>query len=64
MNQNTIEPRINGILAYGSILFDPKEKINKAKTATSDTVTPFSVEFARVSGDSRGFAPTLVPFMA
>ena len=64
MNEDTIEPRINGILAYGSIIYEPKAEITNANADKErfPTVTPFSVEFARISGRDRGFAPTLVPF--
>lgn len=50
-----------GILAYGSLISDPREEIKKACTGIiQDVVTPFHVEFAR-SSNSRGDAPTLVP---
>lgn len=50
-----------GILAYGSLKYDPGEEI-KATTVSriKNVLTPFQVEFAR-SSRSRGGAPTLVP---
>lgn len=50
-----------GILAYGSLIFDPgKEIIEATVEVKCDVVTPFNVEFAR-SSKTRGGAPTLVP---
>lgn len=50
-----------GILAYGSLIGDPGEEIERARIGTVDGVlTPFRVEFARKSR-CRGGAPTLVP---
>ena len=50
-----------GILAYGSLLSDPRAEIEKAQTSiVQDVVTPFHIEFAR-SSTGRGGAPTLVP---
>ena len=54
-----------GILAYGSLISDPREEIEKACTGIiEDVMTPFHIEFARSStgkGGGRGGAPTLVP---
>ena len=54
-----------GILAYGSLISDPRVEIEKACTGIiKDIVTPFQIEFARSStgkGGGRGGAPTLVP---
>ncbi|MGH9427554.1 MAG: hypothetical protein ACRD2L_14780 [Terriglobia bacterium] len=51
-----------GILAYGSLIDDPGEEIDAAKTETikDGVTTPFRVEFARTSKERAG-APTLVP---
>lgn len=50
-----------GILAYGSVISDPREEIAAAGIRTKQGVrTPFNVEFARQS-KRRGGAPTLVP---
>jgi hypothetical protein len=50
-----------GILAYGSLISDPREEIRGATTETTrDVITPFKIEFAR-SSVKRGGAPTLVP---
>lgn len=58
MNQCT--PTL-GILAYGSLIDDPGDELAPIIThIIRDVVTPFSVEFARMS-KSRGDAPTLVP---
>lgn len=54
------EPTV-GILAYGSLIPDPKDELEKARTKIIQNVmTPFHVEFAR-SSNGRGGAPTLVP---
>lgn len=51
-----------GILAYGSLIGDPGEEIADATIHTvANVLTPFSIEFARQSGKTRGGAPTLVP---
>ena len=51
-----------GILAYGSLIEDAGEEIEKLTAAriTKDVETPFNVEFGR-STASRAGAPTLVP---
>jgi cation transport regulator ChaC len=50
-----------GILAYGSLIVDPREEIQSATIEIKKgIVTPFKVEFARTSR-TRGGAPTLVP---
>lgn len=50
-----------GILAYGSLINDPREEIdNVTAERIKDVKTPFKVEFARRSC-TRGGAPTLVP---
>ena len=61
MSQQSNDGPSVGILAYGSLISDPKCEIEKGSIRTIDDVmTPFHVEFARKSG-SRGEAPTLVP---
>ncbi len=50
-----------GILAFGSLLSDCGIEIKCATEGLIDVVTPFKVEFARLSGKTRGGAPTLVP---
>lgn len=54
--------RTLGILAYGSLISDPRAEIADAtiKTLTTGVFTPFAVEFARSSQTRKG-APTLVP---
>ncbi len=50
-----------GILAYGSLIFDPGEEIQSViDNFIEDVKTPFKVEFLRQS-KSRDGAPTLVP---
>lgn len=49
-----------GILAFGSLIDNPGEEIEKIEIDRIDCVTPFKVEFARISS-SRGNAPTLIP---
>lgn len=49
-----------GILAFGSLINNPGEEIKKLEFERIDCVTPFKVEFARISS-SRGKAPTLIP---
>lgn len=50
-----------GILAYGSLRYDPGEEIKAATVSrVKNVITPFKVEFARSSW-CRGGAPTLVP---
>ena len=65
MSEETQENRTVGILAYGSLISDPRKEIEKACTGIiKDIVTPFHIEFARSStgkGGGRGGAPTLVP---
>ena len=62
MTQQDNGGRSVGILAYGSLISDPKCEIEEGRTETIDDVmTPFHVEFARSSSRSRGGAPTLVP---
>lgn len=51
-----------GILAFGSLINDPGEEINKLEIARIDCKTPFKIEFLRISS-SRGKAPTLIPVM-
>lgn len=54
------KPKI-GILAYGSLISDPRAEIERTRTDTiHDVMTPFHIEFAR-SSNGRGGAPTLVP---
>ncbi|MBS1666321.1 MAG: hypothetical protein JST58_02995 [Bacteroidetes bacterium] len=49
-----------GILAYGSLIDDPGPEISPKIKATIDCITPFNVEFARMS-KTRDNAPTLIP---
>ncbi len=56
-----INNNVIGILAYGSLIEDPGEPIIQLLVKRIDTVTPFSVEYARTS-KTRGNAPTLIPF--
>nr|WP_294991441.1 hypothetical protein [uncultured Sediminibacterium sp.] len=49
-----------GILAYGSLINDPGEEINQHIIGMKDCVTPFNVEYARMS-KTRANAPTLIP---
>jgi len=49
-----------GILAYGSLIIDPGPEIGPLIVRRITTVTPFVVEYARLSR-TRGGAPTLVP---
>jgi hypothetical protein len=49
-----------GILAYGSLIVDPGVEIGPLIVSRVQTVTPFPVEYARLSRN-RGGAPTLVP---
>ena len=64
MTNQSDHTKIDGILAYGSVIADPgKEILDKlisSKGGIIDTFTPFHVEFAR-SSRTRGGAPTLVP---
>ena len=52
-----------GILAYGSLIADPGVEIGPLIGRRVQTVTPFPVEYARLSR-KRGGAPTLVPHPA
>jgi hypothetical protein len=46
-----------GILTYGSLIGDPGPEIEEVRTRTIEGLTtPFSVEFARMSGKTRGGA--------
>jgi hypothetical protein len=49
-----------GILAYGSLLADPGIEIHPLVVDWIGTLTPFPVEYARLSA-TRGGAPTVVP---
>jgi hypothetical protein len=49
-----------GILAYGSLIGEPGAELDRLVASRIATVTPFPVEFARLS-QSRGGAPTVVP---
>lgn len=49
-----------GIIAYVSLVHDPGPEIASLIVERVDVVTPFRVEFARLS-TSRVDAPTLVP---
>jgi hypothetical protein len=48
------------ILAYGSVIDDPREEIRAATIGMLDCTTPFNIEYARQSRTRKG-APTLVP---
>lgn len=61
MSKDTQNRTTIGILAYGSLISDPRAEIKSHHTEViKDVMTPFHVEFAR-SSSSRGGAPTLVP---
>ena len=50
-----------GVLAYGSLIKCPGWELDETTDRRiEDVLTPFSIEFARIS-DGRGGAPTLVP---
>jgi len=49
-----------GILAFGSLIDNPGQEIEKLEVERIDCETPFKVEFARIS-TSRSNAPTLIP---
>jgi len=49
-----------GILAFGSLIDNPGDEIAKATIAHQNCVTPFKVEFARIS-TKRSYTPTLLP---
>ena len=49
-----------GILAYGSLISDPGAEIAPLIVRRIQTTTPFSVEYGRLSGKTRGGAPTVV----
>ena len=51
---------MTGILAYGSLIDDPGEELQKVIVDRMNATTPFNVEFARMSSGRKG-APTLVP---
>ena len=56
MTEETQERPTVGILAYGSLISDPREEIEKAHTRIiHNVITPFHIEFAR-SSDRRGGA--------
>lgn len=53
-----------GLLAYGSLLWDPRSDLEDVLDLVSpihDVETDFAVEFARSSTRTRGGGPTLVP---
>lgn len=50
-----------GILAFGSLIHDPGAELKPKIALRIKTKTPFSVEYGRYSGKTRGGAPTLVP---
>ncbi len=50
-----------GILAFGSLIDDPGQEILDVENCRIDCETPFNVEFARKSGKTRSYAPTLIP---
>lgn len=49
-----------GILAYGSLINEPGDEIDPFIIERISCVTPFQVEYARMS-KSRDYAPTLIP---
>jgi cation transport regulator ChaC len=49
-----------GILAFGSLIDNPGKEINELEIERINCITPFKIEFARISS-SRDKAPTLVP---
>jgi len=53
-----------GILAFGSLIADPGPELAPKITMRIKTPTPFFVEYGRLSGKTRGGAPTLVPHEA
>lgn len=54
------QPRKIGILAYGSLIDYPGEEIAPLIVERIECITPFNIEFARLSS-TRSNAPTLVP---
>lgn len=61
MTEETTKKPTVGILAYGSLISDPRAEIESVRTdIIRNVTTPFPVEFAR-SSNGRGGAPTLVP---
>ena len=50
-----------GILAYGSLINDPGAEISKLISEEIQVMTPFPVEFVRIS-KTRGAAPTVAPY--
>lgn len=61
MSKGTQNRKTIGILAYGSLISDPRIEIETYHTEIiREVMTPFHVEFAR-SSSGRGGAPTLVP---
>ncbi len=61
MSDETQKKLTVGILAYGSLISDPRAEIENAQVSIiRDVMTPFHIEFAR-SSNGRGGAPTLVP---
>ena len=61
MSKDAQNRKTIGILAYGSLISDPRIEIETHHTEViKDMMTPFHVEFAR-SSSGRGGAPTLVP---
>ena len=49
-----------GVLAYGSLINDPSEELLPLIVEKIECITPFNVEFSRLSS-TRSNAPTLVP---
>jgi hypothetical protein len=48
-----------GILAFGSLINDPGDELQRVIRMRIKTTTPFPVEFGRYSGKTRGGGPTL-----
>lgn len=61
MSETSVQARNPvGILAYGSLIVDPGVELEPLIIHRFETLTPFPVEFARLS-TTRGGAPTVVP---
>jgi len=49
-----------GILAFGSLIYEPGSEIKELEKERINCITPFKVEYSRISS-TRGNAPTLIP---
>jgi hypothetical protein len=54
------KPKV-GVLAFGSLINDPGDELKPRIIFRIKAQTPFTVEYGRYSGKTRGGAPTLVP---